>query len=128
MTPDTDSRPSAADTIRTHAQVRIAQLLKLATTWQAAVMLAMHGPDASTHLCNIAGLKRKLEGLLELANLARAHYGEPPAADVEAAVDQAIRRVDDILVELTTARACQTIAAAAINRPPRPQLVGARHG
>lgn len=106
---------TAADIIRTHARVRIAQLLKLATTWQAAVALAPTGPAAATHLCNIAGLKRKLEGLLELANLARIHYGEPPAADVEAAVDQATRQVDDILVALALARAahavpCETFA------------------
>ena len=100
-----------SDAIRAQAAARIAQLLKLATTWQAAVALAPHGMAASMHLCNIAGLKPKLEGLLELAGLARDHYGEPAAADVEAAVDRAITQLDDILVQLTTARAAHAVAA-----------------
>lgn len=105
-----------SDAIRAQAAARIAQQLKLATTWQAAVALAPHGQAAALHLCNIASLKPKLEGLLELANLARAYYGEPPAADVEAAVDQAVRQLDDILVALTTARAADVVACM---RQPR---------
>lgn len=98
-----------SDAIRYHTRVRIAQLLKLADNWRAAVLLAPHGRDAAAHLCNIAGLKRKLEGLLELANLARAHYGDEPAAAVEQAVDESIRWVDDVLTSLTLARAAHSV-------------------